>query len=313
MSTRNLDIRLIGPAVENHRISIDDFERLIHNIQLAVKRLGQRIAGQEGKRQGRIAKDVESSCSLDIIAIKAGSVAVQLGLPPPQQQPPLFGDTGAQAIERLLDGMAMLSKDSSGWPTDFDPSVTDPMLEVGRILNHGVKEIEFAYGAKRTSRRVVKYTPKLRVRIERRIESPAPEKVVISGFLLEVDFKDKTAEIHEPLGSVIRISFDEQLEDVLIAGAKKQVKVIGHGERDRSGRLGRVKADHLEVLDNTDLAIVSESTPLLEFLAPEVDPFSSTKPLSNLALFFKGSPDKREADDIIKDLGSLRKPRDLNQ
>lgn len=278
-----------------------------------MKRLGQRIAGQEGKRAGRIAKDIESACSLDILAIKQGSVAVQLSLPAPQAQPPLFGDTGVQAIERLLDGMTMLSNKSSGWPTDFDPSVTDPMLEVGRILNHGVKEIEFAYGPKTLRRRIVKYTPKLRTRIEKQIEAPTPAQITISGFLLEVDFKDKTAEIHEPLGNIVRIAFDKELEDVLLSGAKKHVKVIGLCERDHAGKIGKVKIHHLEIVEQANAPLATESPLLFQKLSTTVDPFSNAQPLMNVGAFFGGFPDNRKAEEIIKDLRSSRKPRDLNQ
>jgi hypothetical protein len=313
LTNRTLGVRLIGPAVDQHRISVDDFERLIHNVQLAVKRLGQRIAGQEGKRQGRIAKDVESSCSLDIIAIKEGSVSVQFGLPAPQQQPPLFGDTGALAIERLLDGMKTLSHRSDGWPTDFDPSVVDPMLEVGRILKHGVKEIEFTYGTKTKSRRVVKYTEKLRARIEKRIESPARQKIVITGFLLEVDFKDNTAEIHEPLGNIVRIAFEEELEEVLVTGVKKQVKVIGEGERDHLGKVGRIKIHHLEVIDTERSELVAETELLCPETGKQIDAVKTTRTAANMSFIFGGLPDKRDAEEIIKDLRILRKPRNLNQ
>ncbi|UPT73251.1 MAG: hypothetical protein M0D55_15375 [Elusimicrobiota bacterium] len=305
-------MRLIGPAVENHRLSVDDFERLIHNIQLVVKRLGQRIAGQEGKRQGRIAKDIESSCSLDIVAIKAGSLEVQFGLPKPQTQPHLFGDIGVNAIESLLDGMSMIDKNSDGWPKDFDPSVTDPMLEVGRILNHGVNEIEFKYAGTKRGQRKVRYTSKLRTRIEKRIETASPEELIIYGFLLEVDFKDKTAEIHEPLGNVIRISFESVLEDVILSGARKQVKVIGIGERDRAGKVGRVRAQHLEIVESLESDLIAESQLVLDQGITGTDPFVNATPLKNISALFSGSPDTRDPDVILRDLRMLRKPRNLD-
>lgn len=312
MDARILNVRLVGDAVRSHRISVDDFGRLIHNVQLAVKRLGQRIAGQEGKRQGRLPKDIESACSLDILAIEPGSVVVQLGLPRPKGQGQLFGDTGEQAVERLLDGMAMLSGRSKGWPKDFDPSVVDPMLEVGKILGHGVERIDFNFKRKSKAARAVSYTAAIRTRIEKRIESPVPEQVAVVGFLLEVDFKDKTAEIHEALGPVVKIKFEESLEDIVLSGAKRQVKVIGTAERNSDGRVGRLQVIHLEVLEDFSPGPLEPGLFVSEVSAGD-DPFRGARPLTDISLLVGGLPDTRNAEEIIRDLGSLRKARRLDK
>ena len=308
LKNRILEVHLEGPAVKGHRISVDDFGRLIHNIQLATKRLGQRIAGQEGKRTGRLVKDVEAACRLEIIAVHAGSVSVQLGLPPPAAQPSIFGDTGGLALERLLDGLEMLDRSDNEWPTDFDPAVVDPVLELGRILNHGVEKIEFKYGLREGKRRKTTYTPRLRDRIEKRIAAPVRQQVTLIGFLLEIDFKDRTAEIHQTLGQVIKTSFPETLDEIVLAAAKRQVKIIGTGDKDETGRIGKVEAIHLEICEGPKKVQLVEQIAL----ASSDDPFAGRAPVQNLSTFFKNFPDNRSAEEMIRDLRANRSPREID-
>lgn len=308
VNNRILEVHLEGPAVKGHRISVDDFGRLIHNIQLATKRLGQRIAGQEGKRSGRLIKDVEAACSLQIVAIGAGSVRVHLGLPAPANQPSIFGDTGGLAVERLLDGLEMLDRTDNEWPTDFDPAVVDPVLELGRILNHGVEKIEFKYGQRSGKRRKTTYTAKLRDRIEKRISAPMRQQISLIGFLLEIDFKDRTAEIHQTLGQVVKFSFPETLDGIVLAAAKRQVKVIGKGDKDDAGRIGKVEALHLEVCEAPQKAVLIKQA----FIARREDPFAGRAPLASVSGFFKNFPDKRSAEEMIRDIKENRSPREMD-
>lgn len=309
MNQRKLDIHLVGAAVKSHSVSVDDFVRLVQNVQLAVKRLGQRIAGQQGKKSGRMIKDVEAACSLQVLAISKGSVSVSLGLPPPPAQGNLFGDTGDRALGRFIDGMLLLEKSTSEWPAEFEPAVLDPILEVGRVLKHGVQRIEFRHGL-RGHRRVVRYTQKLRDKIERKIQSPTPEQISLTGFLLEVDFKDKTAEIHPTLGEVVRISFPAELEDIVLEGAKRQVRVIGLGHKEPAGRISKFQAVHLEILDSESLPEDLKAQPTLYEIR---DPFAGIEILRDTEKIFAGFPDDRDAAQIISDLQSLRKPRRFDQ
>lgn len=308
MNRRVLEVHLDGPAVKGHRISVDDFGRLIHNIQLATKRLGQRIAGQEGKRVGRLLKDVEASCSLQVVALKPGSVRVHLGLPPQPSQPSMFGDTGVLALERLLDGLEMLDRSDDEWPTDFDPAVTDPVLELGRILKHGVEKIQFKFGTRSGQPRKTTYTSKLREKIEKRISAPTHQQFPLVGFLLEIDFKDRTAEVHQTLGRVVKVSFPEAMDDIVLEGAKRQVKVIAIGDKDDTGRIGNVEAVHLEICDSTPRGSrVLEQSPRFK----TEDPFAHCSPIEDLSAFFGNSPDKRNPDAMIRELRANRAPREI--
>jgi hypothetical protein len=77
-----LKIHLEGPSVCHHRIALPDFVLFAQQVQTAVDRVARVLLGQGVNSQsGRKSSEIKRLCSLDIVEIRAGSLAVICDLP----------------------------------------------------------------------------------------------------------------------------------------------------------------------------------------------------------------------------------------
>lgn len=313
MRPREITVRLEGPAVARSRLGVDDFARLIKGIQLSVKRIGLSRAGRRGGGPGRLPREIESACSLEVVTLNSGSLSLTLALPDPSPQASLFEDPGEEALELLVDGLAQVGRSEETWPEPLDFGVIEPLLDVTRLLDRGIERVELRLGRKVGDRRAL-VDQGVRTRLRSRMEQPLPAESVAVGLLLEVDFKDHTAELHEPSGNVIRLSFAPDEDELMREAAKARVRTFGEGERSPDGHLVRLKLKRLEVLgDRVDAgAEASSSLPYEARPTPwrrEDDPFRDARPLPELAVLIGGLPDDRDAEEILRDLRASRVPR----
>lgn len=138
------------------------------------------------------------------------------------------------------------------------------------------------------------------------------------GLLMEIDFKDHTAELHEPSGNVVRLSFSHEEDELMRVAAKARVRVFGEGERHPDGRLARMALKRLEILDG-EVEEREDSLARLPYegqLTPwkrQEDPFQHAKPLAELAVLIGGLPDDRDPEDILRDLRQIRTLRSLER
>ncbi len=313
---RQITVHLEGPRVAKGRLSVDDFGRLIKGIQLSVKRIGLNRAGRRGGGPGRLPKEIEAACSLEVVSLDRGSLSVTLALPEPSEQVSLFEDPGEEALALLVDGLAHIEQATESWPEPIDPSVIEPLLDVGRLLDRGIERVELRLGDGRV-RRHAAMNLQLRSRLRSQIERPLPSETSTVGLLMEIDFKDHTAEVHEPSGNVVRLSFAPEEDELMREAAKARVRAIGEGERHTDGRLARVTLKRLEILDGG----ADEGEQLPGRLPQEgqltpwrrlEDPFRDAKPLAELSILIGGLPDNRDPEEILRDLRETRIARSLD-
>ncbi|MHB0981692.1 MAG: hypothetical protein ACYC5Q_16795, partial [Thermoleophilia bacterium] len=85
-STGSLVVRLEGPAVENHRIALRDLVLLGTHLQSAVDRVARILIGQrESTRPGRTPSEIVNCCTLELLALQEGSLALVCDLPQREQ------------------------------------------------------------------------------------------------------------------------------------------------------------------------------------------------------------------------------------
>lgn len=314
---REITVRLEGPKVAKGRLSVDDFGHLIKGIQLSIKRIGLNRAGRRGGGPGRLPKEIEAACSLEVVSLDRGSLSVTLALPEPPLQTSLFEDPGEEALALLVDGLAQIEQSITSWPEAIDFGAIEPLLDVSRLLDRGIEHLELRLGDKRARRRAV-VNRQVRDRLRAQIEQPLPAEISTVGLLMEIDFKDHTAEVHEPSGNVVRLSFAQEEDELMRVAAKARVRVFGEGERHPDGRLARMALKRLEILDG-EVEEREDSLARLPYegqLTPwkrQEDPFQHARPLAELAALIGGLPDDRDPEDILRDLRQIRTMRSLER
>jgi hypothetical protein len=318
---RQITVHLDGPRVAKGRLRVDDFGHLIRDVQLSLKRVGLARAGRPGRGPGRLPKEIEAACSLEVVSLDRGSLFVTLALPDQSSQGSLFDDPGEEALAFLVDGLAQIEESRATWPESIEPSVIEPLLDMSRLLDRGIERIELrlgdALGEPGMRHRAV-VNRHVRDRLRSQIERPLPSETATVGLLMEIDFKDHTAEVHEPSGNVVRVSFTSDEDELMREAAKARVRALGGGERHPDGRLARLVLKRLEILeDGTDdgkdasarLPHEGRPTPWRR----DDDPFRGAKPLADLGILMGGLPDDRDPEEIITDLRQSRVIRPLGR
>jgi hypothetical protein len=129
---------------------------------------------------------------------------------------------------------------------------------------------------------------------------------VVTGLLLEANWKDNTAEIYPDEGPAVKVAFPDELADEIQRAARHRVHVAGRVRRPRNGRQ-HLAIDDLEVLDSpSPLAGLLERSGAS---APAPDPFEGAKPLQNVWELIGELPDDRSAEEIIEDIRACRATR----
>ncbi len=310
---REITVHLEGPRVTKGRLSVDDFGRLTKGIQLAVKRIGLGRAGRPGGGPGRLPKEIEAACSLEIVALHPGSLSLTLGLPEPPTQTSFFADPGEEALALLVDGISQIERSPQPWPESIDFGVIEPLLDVSRLFDRGIEDIELLLVAEKARRRA-RITRQVRDRLRSQIERPLPSEISAVGLLMEIDFKDHTAEIHEPSGNVVRLLFAGEEDELMREAAKSRVMAFGEGERHPDGRLARLTLKRLEILDEESQGDHDARLPHEGQLTPwrsAEDPFRDAMPLASLAILLGGLPDDRDPEEILSDIRQSRTTRNI--
>lgn len=222
-----LNVKLIGPAVESHRIPVDQFAFFTGQIQSAVQRIGLILSGRQNSIQpGRTPKKLSDSCALDVVALNAGSLEVCFDL---HEHPALPIDTlGIQAMDCLVEGMAKITDDglNGNYPKGFDKGVLLALRETGKLLSQGINEIQYLRGS--NGLRAV-YNTSVHERIVNYIQSPVINTCTIEGLLLMGDFKvgKMVCRIHPSVGPAINCTFEEEQRDAILAAMTCRVRALG--------------------------------------------------------------------------------------
>ena len=265
--------RFEGPAA-TAGVPLDDLLGVLEHFQLAVRRVVEDLAGRR-PTAGRLPETIRSAGSLVFRRTRRGSLIAELELAEPSGEE--LPDLGLDAIERLLEGI------------DEPHQLPEwAAREVGlmRIAMHeGIDRVTFSSGT--SKRRAVLDRAVVAVPVPEVIASQVPQRV--TGRILEVDWKDHTAELHTP-GGVVRLVFADELGDEFRRLARRQVTAEGPVEYGIDGSVRRV---------------------LVETVTPALDDQSFWEPLSIAALaeaqgvhpfaFEEHSGEPREsADDLLK-------------
>jgi hypothetical protein len=245
-----LRVRFRGPAVHGGRIALADLGHFGGKLQGALNRVALELIGRDGAGRSRRKKFVREACRLEVIALRAGSFELALGLGRRQGSLPGM-DPGEAALESLIGGIESLRSGGAGLPVGYNPDVVADLREAGSLLRRGVEAIELDL---RTSRKRIRavYDREVYHKLTEYIQPPAHNRRTLEGRLLMADFKetDLRCRVHPSVGGAVLCEFDEELAEAVYENLRCIVRVTGEAEEDpASGSIKRLRIEEIEPLD----------------------------------------------------------------
>jgi hypothetical protein len=281
-----------GPAVERGRVSVPEFVRVLDGIQRSLIIVGQELMGRHRTR-GPVPQTYIQQLTLQLVATEAGSFKATLELPH-MDRPPLL-DVGEEALDRILEGIQ----------AEYSNNVARILPISARTI---IQETVFKAVGQDTrltlrggrGRREVVLTPE-RVGQPQAIElsTPTRGRSRLVGRVLEVDFKDKTAEVWDASGKMTRVRFPEELADTLQTVARMQIVIDGDAETDD---LGRTRSFDIKEVATIDIKDDFWKNPSLEELVRQ----QNVKPLGSASDLAAPSFADEDVDALIADIRALR-------
>ncbi len=247
-----LEIRLIGPGVEQGRVYISDLVLLGQKLQGALNRAASLPFANLSSRRPRLPKEVKDKCALQLVALKSGSVLLELDLP--RDEPTSEGsEVGVEDLERLFSGIQELHAGGRTLLEGHDLHLLMDWKGIGEIfeVGHGIDRIEFCLT---THGRIRHYElgPETLAIISDRHHNPTPSVRTIEGWLLMANFESirRHCRVHPRTGPPVKCTFDERIADEVKSAITKFVRVTGKAKIEPDGeRIKSFKITEMQVLD----------------------------------------------------------------
>ncbi len=241
-----------GPAFAEGTISVDDLVALLRPVQSAVERAALVLRGEAAVRPGRRPRAVEEATRLRLVAVRAGSVRLELQVD--QKQLQLLGPhLGQEAARVVVEGLATMPERDT-MPRGWDPGVVCAIRELGVLFLRGAERIEIALESDGEKRVVPLLADRLE-QLTRWVTGPIKDRHTVEGRLLMANFAEwvRRCRVYPLFGPPVECVFDEALARAVLDALTRYVRVTGEAEYDRaSGRIKQLRVADLQILDEQD-------------------------------------------------------------
>ena len=218
-----LHVAFEGPRVSEAGLSVEDLRKTLEHVQRAVRLMVGHLIGADPSPRGRPLKFVRDQSALRLVRTAPGSLVAELALSPPLGDQ-LLWDYGHQAVNRLLR-----------WKGDQDPSLPQGVVkELKAVRNELSEEIYLVRLSSPGTESSLTLT-----RMSQVHEPSTAEEIdaTLQGRLMMVDWKRRTAQLHDYGQPVVRLRFDAALDKDMQRHATQYVEVRGRGTFAADGSL----------------------------------------------------------------------------
>jgi hypothetical protein len=246
-----VSVRLSGPAMQPGIVRATLVSNLITGLQSALYQVGRTIAPDGSTEDGTSGvKGLHSSLRLNLIATRAGSFVLAMDLAPRQLSLLEEYEFASSAVENLIGHVNQLQED----PYNYNGGIPTlrGLQKVASLVKRDVEAIQIVY-REQDRRAEAVFTPTVRERIELLLGAPEEGERTVRGALIEIDTENNTCKVHPEGEARIDCAYEEDIEDDLIAGLKKQIEMAGQFvETGRPGRYRITKIERFRVLDTEE-------------------------------------------------------------
>ena len=218
MTNDQLLVTLDGPGIGESGVPLETFTAVLGRIQSAMRLMVGHLGGRQPS-PGQPPSWMRDQSRMRLTATRSGSFVAQLTLEPSRDgQSDMFG-YGPQALGAILgwDGM----EDST-----LPPMVVDELQHAASSLP---PDVQLWLGDGDDSRKVevgrIVQVDKL---------TPRPDAALLEGWLKEVNWDRRTAQLHQFGGEYVRLRFDAELDDEMLRLATRYIEVRGRGRFNRN-------------------------------------------------------------------------------
>jgi|SRR5579863_7404 len=295
-----LKLRVEGPGIHAGRISIPDLVQICLSAQSIVHRQAEALSGQRTLRRGPVTADVKQECTLELIGVSRGSVALSFDLAKSQ-----LSMTPTLALAALSEVACVIEALGADTDRDVDPGVLDSLNSLGDVFDrNSIQKIEWLVPKRdgKRKRLTAEYNKKVRERVIKRLKAPEHETQTIEGTLEMADFKesDEKCRVHPPIGNPVSCTFDKDMEDDIYAMLRRPVQVRGEASLDPHTK--KIEFIHIREINPLDPLAVGAAAFLAPHSLEELAKLQGVKPLENINVLAGGFPDDENLDEFLDDV-----------
>ena len=208
--TNQLLVTFEGPFIDEDGVPLDDLQVTLQRVQKAVRLMVGHLTGWVSQR-GRPPDLVRQESMLRLCSTSRGSLVAELIVSPPPGRQRSLEDYGPIALGRIV-GWQVDREDSS---EPFPSEVAEELNAIGSGLSTEVSLVRLTDSS--NGRCVeLRRTPRTKP-----IADPS-EEALVQGWLKEVNWDRRTAQLHRSYGRYVPLRFDNSLDEEmlqLVAGA----------------------------------------------------------------------------------------------
>ncbi len=230
MVTNELHVTFRGPTVGEYGVSLDDLQNTLDGVRRAITLMVGHLMGVDASR-GRPPNLVREQSSLRLVNTSQGSLVTELsvGMPPNVAGP--SQDYAQRALDRIV-----------GWQPENDGSFPEPVADVLRAVGTRLSpEVRVVWlDIPRSDRR-------LEIRRTGRERSVATqnERALLHGWLKQVNWARRTAQLHRYERKYVQLRFDAALDDEMLRLATQYVEVRGRGQFNKDDSWKTVQVEQI--------------------------------------------------------------------
>ena len=223
MAQAGLNVTFEGRGVESG-VPLEDLQKTLQHVQRALRIMVGKLAGIEHKL-GRPSKMLRQESMLRLRATSPGSLVAELVLSPPNDTHRFEQQTyGQRALNRILDWQA---EDES-----FPETVANELHAISSDLSPDVSAVRL--GDPHTGR-FVEFRRTFRRTNRDQTAADRVDVALIHGWLNEVNWNKRTAQLHRSDGNYVQLRFDAAHDGDMQRLVTRYVEVGGQGEFNNDG------------------------------------------------------------------------------
>ena len=229
--TDRFEVAFEGPGIESGGVPLADFQATLEHVQRAVRLMVAEIVGG-GSGRGRPSDLVRRESALRLLSTSRGSLHAHVGLESRGGAAMMDGGYGALALDRIFAAGEAIEALPEPVLSELHLIGTDTSSAVGVVrLSSPAGERSWEFHCIAPTRR------------KRAVHNE--EQALLSGWLREVDWANRSARLHRSDGPYVRLAFDAALDNEMRQLANTYVEVRGSGSFDAMDRWRTVQVEQL--------------------------------------------------------------------